>query len=427
MRLLLITYYFPPCGGASVQRWLKWLPDLVQRGFEVTVLTTRSGDYPYLDDSLLAEIPPEVKVLRSHAPSSGKIWKLLMGRNSSLPHGNLGSMKNAGLRHKIIVWLRLNLVIPDLRKAWNPSAYKTAVEHLRHNPTDIVITTGPPHSTHLLGLKLKQRHKLRWVADWRDPWTSIYYLKLNPPSALSMRIHRHLERKVALGADLNTVVSEYLAKQLPSVNSSVVYNGFDARKFDSLRDQTFGNENGTTFRLKYVGNITEGQEIGLLIRMIAEALQGERYQLVFIGTRLSDEQRELLRDLMPGSHLARDFVPHQEALAEMVDSEVLLLLINYYEGSEGMLTTKLFEYLASGTKIFCLGPKGGEAEKLILGYDAGAFLDAEDTKNGQDYLRKLFKAWERKEDIENHRDVSALSSQNQALKLIKQLEGIKRG
>lgn len=427
MRLLLITYYFPPCGGASVQRWLKWLPDLVKYGHEVTVLTTQDGEYPYIDESLLAEIPAGVNVLRTHTPSSGKIWKLVMGEKNAIPYGDLGDRGKSGILRKLMIWARLNLIIPDLRKVWNSQAYKTAVDHLRKNPTDLVITTGPPHSTHLIGLKIKQRYKLPWVADWRDPWTNIYYLKLNPPSGLSMLIHRRLERKVALNTDLNIVVSEHLAAQLPGGNTCVIYNGFDARKTAAARSLATETKISDTFKLKYVGNLTEGQQFETLLQVISSALQGEDFELSFVGTRLDQKQKNLLRTLIPEKHSVKEFVPHQEALKEMVGAELLLLLINYYEGSEGMLTTKLFEYIASGTKIFCLGPKGGEAEKIIREYNSGAYLDVDEIAAAEAYLRTILSEWKRGIDIKNKLDVSSLSSQNQVFKLIKKLEGLKRG
>ncbi|HRQ68571.1 MAG TPA: glycosyl transferase, partial [Candidatus Syntrophosphaera sp.] len=158
MRILLISYYFPPCGGAAVQRWHKWLPVLVESGIEVTVLTTASGDYPVLDPSLEQEIPPQVKVLRSGAPSTAKLWKALFGKRSSVPYGDLSTNAKTGFLRKALIWARLNLIIPDARKFWNPSALKTATAFLKTNLVDAVITTGPPHSTHLIGLELKKRH-----------------------------------------------------------------------------------------------------------------------------------------------------------------------------------------------------------------------------------------------------------------------------
>lgn len=424
MRLLLITYYFPPCGGAAVQRWLKWLPELVKNGFEVTVLTTRDGDYPVLDPSLLKEIPPQVKVIRCGAPSPAKVWKMLFGKQSAVPYGDLSTDKNTSLLHKALIWVRLNLLIPDARKFWNRPALRAATHFLRENPIDLVITTGPPHSTHLIGLALKQRYKVRWIADWRDPWSSVYYLKLNPPSAFSMRRHLAMERLVAETADLNIVVSRHLAEQLPGLNKEVIYNGYAADKSGiSAQDQKVRADK---FRIKYVGNLTEGQKLAEGVKMIRQAFPDGNFELSFIGTRLSPEQQKILSEEIPGKYTCKDFVPHQAALEEMADCETLLLLINYYEGFEGMLTTKLFEYIASGTKIFCVGQHGGEAEELIVKFGAGACFDVGEIDAAVSFLRSLHSDWQAGKPIKNLADTSALSAQQQARKLILELRSEKK-
>lgn len=421
MRLLLITYYFPPCGGAAVQRWLRWLPELVNAGFDVTVLTTLDGDYPETDASLLKEIPPELKILRVRAPRSGGAWKLLFGKSSSLPHGSLKASGKDGFLKRAMIWIRLNLIVPDLRVLWNPAAFKAARKFLLTNPIDAVITTGPPHSTHLLGLKLKRSLGLNWIADWRDPWSQIHYLKLNPPLGLTLRLHQRLERKVVKTADLNIVVSEQISRQLPEGRKIVIYNGFDARKSALAEANLTQDQCGDRFRIKFVGKVTAGQDLKAALAMIKTAFDGQDYELAFIGTGLDDEQRRLVDEYAKGHVRITDFLEHQQALNEMADAEALLLLINACEGFEGILTTKLFEYIAARNPILGVGPKGGEAEKLIRQYGAGDYFEATETAAGAEYLRKLHAAWRSNRRIKNDADVSALSAQKQALKLIERL------
>ena len=425
MKLLLITYYFPPCGGASVQRWLKWLPELVRLGHEITVITTLNGDYPVLDESLLKEVPKEVKVLRAPSPSPGKLWKLLFGANSRLPHGNLENSKDSGFLRRAMVWIRVNLIIPDLRRIWNPRAYKAAVEHLRNKPTDLVITTGPPHSTHLIGLKLKTRYRLPWVADWRDPWTGIYYLKLNPPCALSRKINLGLERKVANSADMNIVVSQHLARHLGTAKTTVIYNGYDATKLGTLDDPS-PPEQANKYKIKYIGRVTEGQKLFDMLNLIRNTLGDKEYELTLLGTGLNNEQLSQLRGMLGSKLRIVDFIPHNDALKEMADAHLLLLLINYYEGFEGMLTTKLFEYLASGVEILCLGPHGSEAEQLIDTYQAGQCFDLSEAEAVALFISNSYRAWQQNTRTVRSMDISALSSQQQALSLNDVLLGLKK-
>ncbi|MCB5245317.1 MAG: glycosyltransferase [Candidatus Cloacimonetes bacterium] len=424
MRLLLISYYFPPCGGATVQRWLKWLPILVEKGFEVTVLTTKDGDYPVLDKSLLSEIPPDITIIRTKTFQWKKIWNLFFGNKKPMPYGNISKNKEQNLINRILIWVRLNLIIPDIRKFWNPYALKKAIEYLRTTPVDFVITTGPPHSTHLIGLKLKNKFNIKWIADWRDPWTSIYYLQLNPPSRISLYWHKKLETKVAQNADWNIVVSQHLASQLPTDKVSVIYSGYDDKRIPAPISPQTKTEN-KPFKLKFIGNITEGQRVDVLIQIIAKAFPDEDIELSFIGTNLSEEYKSLLQNLLPERYVCKNFLPHKEALKEMQDCQVLLLLINYYPGAEGMLTTKLFEYLASYNKILCLGPHNSEAEKLINHYEAGECFDIKESDAAIKYLRNLYNLWHSGESLKNEKDVSELSALNQVSKLIDLLHSLK--
>jgi hypothetical protein len=193
MKILLITYYFPPCGGAAVQRWLRFINALDKKGVEIFVVTTLDGDYPYRDESLLSKIPATVKVLRSKPISFGKLWNIL--GQKELPYGSLQNKTTDKPLQKFLYWLRLNVIVPDLRIGWNPAALKSAVQVLRTNKIDYVITTGPPHSTHLIGLKLKKRYNIQWRTDFHDPMSEIYYLKLNPPMRLTMALHKYLKGK----------------------------------------------------------------------------------------------------------------------------------------------------------------------------------------------------------------------------------------
>ena len=205
MKLLLISYYFPPCGGAAVQRWLRFINALDRRGVKVTVVTTREGDYPYTDYSLFDKLPTGIRVLRSKPFGFGSLWRFL--GQKELPYGSLKSRHNDSLLKRTLYWLRLNLIVPDLRIGWNSSAYKLAKAELLKNNYTAVITTGPPHSTHLIGLKLKKNLRIKWCTDFRDPWSEIYYLKLTPPLSLTLNLHKYMERKVIASADLNFIVS----------------------------------------------------------------------------------------------------------------------------------------------------------------------------------------------------------------------------
>ena len=176
-KVLVIVYYWPPSGGAGVQRWLKFVKYLPESGWQPTVITTTKGDYPAIDESLCKEVPNGIKVIQTQTPTFGKLFKKINGKISDVPYGSLEKGSNDSAMKKFFIWFRLNLVIPDARTLWNKYAYKTASKELLTNKYDAVITSGPPHSTHLVGLKLKKKYNIKWTADFRDPWTKIDYLE----------------------------------------------------------------------------------------------------------------------------------------------------------------------------------------------------------------------------------------------------------
>lgn len=401
MKLLLITYYFPPCGGAAVQRWLRFIKALHQKNVQVTVITTEAGDYPHTDPSLLDSIPSGTKVLRSKPFGFSRLWKALGQKD--LPYGSLQIQAEDTNLKKLLFWLRLNLVVPDMRIGWNRSAYKLAKHELMSDKYDYIITTGPPHSTHLIGLKLKQHYPIQWRADFRDPWSEIYYLKLNPPSGLTMLCHKYLERKVLAKADMCYVVSKSIADALPESNKTVLYNGFDPDDFSDLSYQR-----SSKFRIKYVGQLTAGQDISPLLGAICSLPELENLELSLIGTAAFPKVDFDVRK--------QPFLPHHQALEELVNAELLVLIINNYEGNKGMLTTKLFEYIASRTPILCIAPPGGEAEEVIIKTQSGVVLQT--SEQIAQHLGNLYNLWHDGMDIRSSGAIDWYNVHKQVEKLL---------
>lgn len=418
-KLLLISYYFPPCGGAPVQRWHRFLPQLTQAGWQPIVLTIQQGDYPYTDHSLLQELPPQLKVVRTPAPALNRFWKAVFGKNSELPHGSLATSKSDPPLMRLFVWIRLNLIIPDLRVFWIPSAYKHAQKNIKKHGIRIVITNAPPHSSHLIGMMLQKKLGVKWIADWRDPWTGIHYLSLKPPNPITMWLHKKLEKKVCEKADLNLLVSEHLKSQLPPGKKLVIRNGFDMEAvMQAKKDAHPAGE----FRISYVGQITAGQDLSALAHTLATIAGKDKVRISFIGTRLAWSQQKMLAEKLGSAIEILPFIPHQQALQEMAASQLLVMLINRYAGFEGMLTTKLYEYLGMRVPVLCIGPLGGEAEKLIRQYQAGLCVDTDDLAKAQSWMEELYQAYLSGESGCVDSDVSGLSSGFQSRLLIRALE-----
>ncbi len=407
-KILLITYYFPPCGGASVQRWLRLIKVLDKHGYDITVLTTEKGDYPYTDISLLERIPAAVKIIRTVTPSFSKLWRFLTHKDEALPYGSLDGSETASLKKKLLYWCRINLIVPDARVIWNPMARTKALDLCRRMAFDWVITTGPPHSTHLVGLYLKRKIRIKWMADFRDPWTQIFFLKFVRQNLLIKHWNRRLENEVVNTADLNLAVSKDIAAQLARAKIHVFYNGFDA---DLFSQAIYTRED--VFRIKYVGQLTSGHNIYPLLAYISrKSAESEIFDLEtsFIGTRNIDQNLSEL----PVNIEA--FQPHHKVIETMVNSELLILLINIYSGNEGMLTTRLFEYIGSRTPILCLGPEQGEAAQIIRQAEAGQVFETinDDVWN---YIYELYSQWQTLQPVRNKADISTWSVQQQVKKL----------
>ncbi|MCD4830052.1 MAG: glycosyl transferase [Candidatus Cloacimonetes bacterium] len=411
-RLLLIAYYWPPAGGAGVLRWLRFCHHLPAHGWQPTVITTRAGDYPFLDHSLEE---PDVRVVRTSTPTYGGMFRMVAGRKAALPYGDLRTASQDSMLKRLMYWTRTNLVVPDARVMWAPFATGAATRELRRAPFDAVVTTGPPHSTHLTGLQLKRRFGRPWLADFRDPWSRISWLSLGGPSRLTRAAHERLERRVFAASDAQTIFSPYFADIFPPGDKHVLYNGYDEREMEGLE-----HRRSDRFRIKYVGRITAGRDITpLLDALQAEAMPDAELSLVGVF----EQPPEDILHGRPGIRLRNvPFGPHRQALDETMNAEVVVLLSERYADTRGIIPLKLFEYIGSRTFILGLGDVQGESAALLRRYGAGEMLDYDDTDGIRRVLRQRYDLWRNGHDDRNHANVSELSVTAQTERLAQILE-----
>jgi hypothetical protein len=410
-KLLLISYYFPPCGGASVQRWLKLIRYLPDYGWQPTVLTTSEGDYPVLDSSLCKKIPNTIKVIRTKTPAVGKILNLFKNKKERpYPYGSLQAREDDSLTKKALYWIRLNLIVPDSRVIWNKTAYHFALQELRKKKYDLVVTTGPPHSTHLVALELRKHFPIKWIADFRDPWTKIYYLQELRQNKMLLRLNQKLEKSVLRKAQLNIIISERIADSLPPGKKHILPNGFDPEDYFNINTVP-----SSFFRVKFVGKQTEGQDIKTPLKWLNELSKEQSsldIEFSFIGTHsaVSDYKRDY-----PNLHVRNiGFITHLRAISEMVNADLLLLLINNCPDNKGILTTKLFEYLGSRTYIIGLGPVAGDAAEILNECHAGKMIDYGDRQGFFAIVRNIYREWHKGKSIKNKKDISKYSTPSQA-------------
>lgn len=378
-KVLIITYYWPPSGGAGVQRWLKFTKYLPSSGWLPVVLTVNPeyAAYPFRDPSLYGEIPLDVEVHRTKALN---FFALYNRDQSKIPHAGFASGSEKGLRSKISRFIRGNFFIPDPRRGWNRYAFRKACELIKDENITHVITTSPPHSTQLIGLRLKRRFPdITWVADMRDPWTDIYYYDMFRPSLPARMLDRQMEKMVLSRADTVITVGQTLASILAGKAEDiekkihVLPNGFDEEDFQGIAPTLPGK-----FTITYVGTLSPAYPVTGFIEAVREVrAAGTPVAMKFVGTVPDPVQA-----MFPADEEGKgpEFIPycdHPVAIKHMMESSLLLLIIPDHPSNRSILTGKIFEYMATEKPILFLGPDDGDAARLlslcgyqgIFGYD----------------------------------------------------------
>ena len=382
MRILVVTYYWPPAGGPGVQRWLKTSKALSALGHDVEVLTVspEKATYPLLDASLEAE----TEGLRVHRTSArdwfGAYQKLT--RRKEVPFSGFANQAGRpGPLQRLSRFVRGNFFLPDPRRGWNGFALSKARQLHAKLPFDTVITTGPPHSTHLIGRSLKRQQGITWWADFRDPWTDIYYYDQFYPTSLARAHDASLERSVLTEADRVVTVSKDLVRlfeeKVPGVRTRchVLPNGYDPADF------SVGLEpNNDIFTLTYTGTLTLDYPVSLVEAALEQVLSsGTSLRLRLVGRPANEfvATMEALQKRYTHFQLENlGYRPHAESVHYLQTADALMLLIPDLPNNKGILTGKIFEYLGSGRPIWGFGPTDGDAQDILLQSQAGSLFDS---------------------------------------------------
>jgi len=381
-----------------VQRWLKLTKYLPEFNITPVVLTVRPdhATYPLIDPSLEGEIPHDLKV---HRTTSREIYSLYksVNRKRNVPYGGFANQTTKGFLEKINIWIRGNFFIPDPRKGWNKFAIKKALEIINTENISAIITTSPPHSTQLIGLLLKKWTGLPWIADFRDPWTDIYYYKDLMPSYFAHKKNLALERKVIENADRVILVSDdtkklFLKKSdnLIPENFHVIPNGYDEQDFPF--DQPVEKQK---FIITYTGTLTEKYGIGSLFQALKNMItNGNKDFLIRLVGSVSPAVHSMASDLGIQDHIEFiDYVPHSKSIEYLIRSTALLIAIPKSEKDEVIIPGKIFENLAARKPILLLGPPQGATAQIILSCESGKAFSHDETTNIEAWLDDLYNKW----------------------------------
>ncbi|MDP8321120.1 MAG: glycosyltransferase family 4 protein [Candidatus Stygibacter australis] len=389
-KVLIITYYWPPAGGPGVQRLLKFVKYLPEFGWEPIVLTVDIGNFPAYDHSLISEIPSDVKVYQTKNYEPDVIYRKFTGKKEdNIPVAVLAARK-LNWKMRIAHWIRLNLFVPDAKIGWIASAVKTAGRIIREENIDLIYSSSPPPTTHLIAQKLKKKYNLKWIADFRDPWTKIHYYHKANRCFLAKYLDEYLERKVLQECDGVTTASSMFQKLLPIEDGKpreTITNGYDDEVINAKV------EKGKNFVLLHAGGITSNrfyfEFFEGLQKFLADHEKRAKTQLVLVG-KVNNEIVDEIRKYVPPEVLQiSGYQPHNKALSMMGSASVNLIFLEKLANYQGHIPGKIFEYIAMQRPVLGAGDPEGDTAKIIRQSGCGNVFAA-----GSDWLEIINNAFE---------------------------------
>ncbi len=394
-KVLIITYYWPPSGGAGVQRWLKFVKYLPQLGYEPHVYTPSNPEAPAQDASLQKDVPKEAIIIKRPILEPYSFYKKFTGKKGNVNAGFLSEDKDSRQKftEKLSIWIRGNLFIPDARVFWVRPSVKFLKSYIQENNIDIVVSSGPPHSMHLIAMQLQQQLGIKWIADFRDPWTNIDFYKDLMLSKWADKKHHRLEKEVLQKADEVITIGKTIAQELEEIRGkkvAVITNGFDNDDFT-----TAAQKDDNSFSIIHIGSINSDRNHKIFWSGIRELVDenedfAKKLKLKFIGkldySVIEDLESFQLKDRTE----IISYIPHNEAVNNLSAADLLYLPLNNTPNAKGILSGKFFEYLAVGKPILGIGHPNGDAAEIMKETLAGAIINFEEEVKLKEFILEQF-------------------------------------
>lgn len=427
-KVLIITYYWPPSGGAGVQRWLKFTKYLPEFGWIPIIYTAENPETPAIDESLLKDIPDGIEVHKRRIWEPINAYRKFTGRKSTEKFGAgfSSETKARDIRDELAIWIRGNLFIPDAKRFWILPSYNYLKEYLKKNKIDLLISTGPPHSVHVIGYKLKCKFNLPWVADFRDPWTEIDFYHLLKISKYADRRQKKLEKKILDHADLIVSIGKKMADSFSKITNTkqvVITNGYDEEDIPKIKIPIPKDK----FILMHVGSINRERNHQIFWEALKILLTGnsafsEHFEFHLIG-KLDYQVKDDIKkyDMKPWIKIL-PYIPHAEVIQKLQSASVLYLPLNNTPNAGGILTGKVFEYFAAKRPILAIGPQNGDLSKLLKETQTGVIIDFEDVNSLVSIINDFFMKFLSDGLSINPKRIEMYSRKNLTRKLVQELE-----
>ena len=437
-RVLIITYYWPPSGGSGVQRWVKFAKYLPKEGWQPVIYTPENPELTTIDKTLAAEIPPEAEIVKTHIFEPYGIYRKLMGKGSSTDlkaltsagsDGNEVNPVNGGKKswkQKLSLYIRGNFFIPDPRIMWVRPSVKFLKSYLKKHPVDAIVSTGPPQSMHLIGLELSKATGLPWLADFRDPWTKIFYFKHLELTPRSEAKHQALEKKVVDGATRVIAVSPMVKNDFEAITSTpveLITNGFDEEDFN---DPFEADE---YFNITHTGLFASDGDPEILWKVLAAKCQEDKEFQKLLRIRLVGKTDQEIVNSIETAGLGPNLVnlgyqSHEVAVREQRNASVLILPLRKEPEYEAVLPGKLFEYLASRRPILGIGQTDGAMAQVVRNTGSGIVYDWNEEQKIRRWVDFSWEEFKNHELLDNATDISMYSRRRLTKRLASLLEEI---
>lgn len=398
-RALIISYYWPPTGGSGVQRWVKFSKYLPSEGWQPVIYTPENPEQITLDQSLAAEIPAEVEVIKRPILEPYGIWRLLTGKKKGgAQKGEVNPINSQkkSLKQKLGLWVRGNFFIPDPRCWWIGPSVRFLEKYLKEHPVDVIISTGPPHSMHLIARKVALATGTPWVADFRDPWTRMFYFKHLGLSKWAERKHLRLEKQVLDDASAVVAVSPLVQKDFQSMTSTpveLITNGFDE---DDYKGELPGHEG--KFHLVHTGLFASDGIPEILWKVLADKVLADPEFASALRIRLVGKTDREVVDSIARAGLSAQlddlgYQPHMTAVLEQRSADILMLPLRKEPEYRAVLPGKLFEYLAARRPIIGIGQSDGAMATIVSDMHAGTTFEWTDEEGMRGFIDEAWEAF----------------------------------
>jgi hypothetical protein len=417
-KVLIITYYWPPAGGPGVQRWLKFVKYLKDFNVEPVVYIPENPHYPITDNSLVDEIPEGIEILKHPIKEPYGLAKLFFKQKTQTISSGIIPKKKPSIIEKLMLFVRGNFFIPDARVGWVKPSVFFLNDYLKNNPVDVIITTGPPHSLHLIGKELKHLTQISWIADFRDPWTTIGYHKELRLTKASQIKHKQLEKEVLLEADRIIVTSPITKKEFEVITQKpieVITNGFDVE----ISNET---EFDKKFTLAHIGSLLSERNPVMLWKVLSDLVnENEEFKMDFelkLAGLVSDHVLKSISIYKLSKHLINlGYLSHKQSIELQKKSQVLLLIEIDSPETKAIIPGKLFEYLAAKRPIVAIGPKGSDIEGILDKTEAGMYFDSFRVGELKAHILSLYQGYKSGKLEVNSKSIEQYSRKNLTQKL----------